>query len=220
MLHGLPSHIWIALVGDDVIVLDLRADRYSQLGSVASAAMTALAVDQPLSTKQALAARQLAAAGILTADGSGRRVSGSSPTIPTVSALEQSRVHIDRDIGLVRCGLSVFSAKARLRTLGLERTLAAARKCKDEGELDAFEGCAVPLAQSFARRRAAIPITRSCLPDSLALFGLLMGSAIDATLVIGVRIRPFAAHCWVQAEQTLLNDAVAPIQELTPIMSI
>lgn len=47
-----------------------------------------------------------------------------------------------------------------------------------------------------------------------------MGSAIDATLVIGVRIRPFAAHCWVQAEQTLLNDAVAPIQELTPIMSI
>ncbi|MGY4398806.1 hypothetical protein ACVWZA_004016 [Sphingomonas sp. UYAg733] len=220
MRHTLPPHIWIATFAEHIIVLDLRADRYSRLGKVAADVLLTLARDDRLSVEQTEAARKLAAAGILAGDGSGRRVAGLLLALPTASALEQVTPDLDRRPSVVRCGLAVLGAQARLRVTGFERTIEVVRTWKAGARSVVSEGRAVALARGYARARNAIPIARACLPDSLALFGLLVAAGIDATLVIGVRDQPFAAHCWVQTDAFILTDALAPIRELTPILSI
>jgi hypothetical protein len=210
----------MAQVDDGIIMLDVRADRYSRLGSLASAVFVALAKEAPLSTDQASAARNLVAAGLLVNDGSGRRVQGVELALPTASALEHHTVDRGLRPGTIRCGSAVIEAVARLRFLGFDRTLQAARKWKIQRTTDAAAEKSIAYAQVFARRRTTIPLGRSCLPDSIALFGLATSAGIDATLVIGVRDRPFAAHCWVQTDDFILSDAVAPIREFTPIFAI
>jgi hypothetical protein len=38
--------------------------------------------------------------------------------------------------------------------------------------------------------------------------------------VIGVKLRPFAAHSWVQSGPWLVNDRIDMIRAYTPIMAV
>jgi hypothetical protein len=75
-------------------------------------------------------------------------------------------------------------------------------------------------ARAFALRRADVPIQRSCVPDSLALMRLLWRKGLDADLYFGVRLDPFAAHCWVQAEDYLLSDPLANVLSFSPVFRL
>jgi hypothetical protein len=59
-----------------------------------------------------------------------------------------------------------------------------------------------------------------CLAKSIALFAALRRSAIDGRLIFGVTARPFAAHCWVQVDDMVLNGDIDLIHLFTPIMII
>jgi hypothetical protein len=43
---------------------------------------------------------------------------------------------------------------------------------------------------------------------------------IFPTWVFGVQTRPFAAHCWLQHENIVLNDTVEHVTRYTPIMTV
>src|SRR5690606_36310234 len=58
----------------------------------------------------------------------------------------------------------------------------------------------------FARLRPWIPAPYVCLFDSLCLMRFLLHRGLAADLVFGVRARPFAAHCWVEAEGVILDE--------------
>jgi hypothetical protein len=73
------------------------------------------------------------------------------------------------------------------------------------------------LARRFARARAMVPIPRNCLADSLALLRWLIAHQGRAMLVFGVKLDPFAAHCWVQTEELLLNDIAERVERFTPV---
>lgn len=41
-----------------------------------------------------------------------------------------------------------------------------------------------------------------------------------ATLVFGVKLDPFAAHCWVERGDVLLNDRPERVERFAPIRTI
>jgi hypothetical protein len=60
----------------------------------------------------------------------------------------------------------------------------------------------------------------ACLFDSLALYEFLYRLGIMTTWVIGVRAKPFTAHCWVQHGSLVLNDTITHAQDFTVILAV
>jgi hypothetical protein len=56
--------------------------------------------------------------------------------------------------------------------------------------------------------------------DSLVLAVFLTRHMIPCTFVIGVSVKPFLAHSWVQIGELVLNDTAEHVQTFTPILAI
>jgi hypothetical protein len=74
------------------------------------------------------------------------------------------------------------------------------------------------LGAAVTRLLGALPRDPRCLQRSLVLSELLARRGISATLVIGVRPDPFAAHAWVEHDgRPLLAPATAPFERLLEV---
>ena len=83
--------------------------------------------------------------------------------------------------------------------------------------------CGAPLSagtRRFLSARRLVPVKGNCLLDSLALLRLLGSARHGAMLVFGVKLHPFAAHCWVQAEDLVLNDRLENVASFSPVRVI
>lgn|SRR5690606_6619533 len=69
----------------------------------------------------------------------------------------------------------------------------------------------------FRRARLYVPLEPRCLLDSLALTRFLARRQHSVNIVFGVTHKPFAAHCWVQAGDLVLNDTLGSARSHTPI---
>lgn len=59
-----------------------------------------------------------------------------------------------------------------------------------------------------------------CLPRSLALALCLARCGDRPHVVLGVHLRPFKAHCWVQSGDAVLNDSAEEVLRYQPILII
>ncbi|HAG35742.1 MULTISPECIES: lasso peptide biosynthesis B2 protein [Sphingomonadales] len=59
-----------------------------------------------------------------------------------------------------------------------------------------------------------------CLSRSIALATCLAAYGDRARIVIGVHTPPFAAHCWTQHRDTVLNDSVEEVLRYEPILVV
>lgn len=57
-----------------------------------------------------------------------------------------------------------------------------------------------------------------CLHDSLALTLLLATQGIASCWVLGVKVRPFGAHAWVQMDDLVLGDEHFRVGQFQPIL--
>jgi len=80
--------------------------------------------------------------------------------------------------------------------------------------------CARNLATSFQRLRPLYGHDFLCLFDSLALLEYFNFHRLYPSWVFGVCAEPFQAHCWVQANEVVLNDTVESVRHYTPIMTV
>lgn len=78
----------------------------------------------------------------------------------------------------------------------------------------------ITTALAFRGARRLVPFKGNCLSDSLALIGWLFERGEGATLVFGVKLDPFAAHCWVQSGDVVLNDRPERVERFTPVRII
>lgn len=75
-------------------------------------------------------------------------------------------------------------------------------------------------ATMFRKARVFVPISPSCLLDSISLAKFLTRKKHYSSIVFGVTIDPFSAHCWVQSGNIVLSDYVGNVNAYTSIRTV
>jgi Transglutaminase-like superfamily len=74
---------------------------------------------------------------------------------------------------------------------------------------------------SFVRLRTwCYTAQRRCLFDSLVLSVYLTRAMVPCTFVIGVALKPFLAHAWVQVDTSVINDTAEHVHNFKPILNV
>lgn len=214
--YRLPDHLGVCEIDGRVVMLDLRRDRYFQLDArTASAFNRWREAPDGIRADDATVADLVERGWLVPLDGTApartvpdarrRSLIGELPHVPTnfatfggvVSALWRSR----RALG--RRGLEAAAEEARRRK----------PPAGSGSDLD------LHLA-GFRAARRLVPLAPNCMTDSFALSAFLAARGIRSDLVFGVKLDPFAAHCWLQNDEAILNDAADTVSDFTPILAV
>ncbi|MBV8034509.1 MAG: lasso peptide biosynthesis B2 protein [Pelomonas sp.] len=234
-LYRLADHVCACRVDEQVVLLDLKRNKYMGIGGPLLGALADAVVDWPT------------------------RSATSLPTAPSPclhqglhTLLEQRMLTITSDAGAGRasidaarasmlpdvCGRSVLSESRHLPSLLLSAAVAAhwlsrcslanirvrvirerqdCHRSKQSPEGDMLRAA---VAAYTHLRPFVLTAHDQCLHDSLTLIRFLAKQGVFARWVIGVRTRPFGAHSWVQSGNTVLNDVHENVRAYTPIMVV
>ncbi len=119
--------------------------------------------------------------------------------------------------GTLRCLALLVTFDLVLRVRGLERALKLARRLGAAGPIGPWSPESTDaVANRIAVAAAFYPRRALCLEQSLALFVALRRAGAPATLRIGVRPVPFAAHAWVEIGGKAVNEPQDFIGQLVP----
>ncbi|WP_449472615.1 lasso peptide biosynthesis B2 protein [Sphingobium chungangianum] len=202
--------------GDGAIVLDIHRDRYWRVGRGA-----AFVLDWICGTRAGAAhpdaIEQLCRLGLI--ERSREAAEPRRPALPRgrSSAIEQpDRRDRVRLADLAEVAALLVAARHTVRRAGIRKVVdevrhARARRCPALGDLDL-------LARRFHASRGLLPLTAKCLPDTLAFVRYAARRGHFPDFVFGVVPVPFAAHCWSQSGDRVLNDAVGHTRAFAPIL--
>jgi len=213
MATMLAEHVSYCRIADRLIFLDVGKDRYF-----------AMRWPDPVSLDAGFPPAMTAtlmAQGLLVDAPAGRTAARpASRRPPTSSLLDSAEPGPARGIAM-RSLAAALGARAALQSRPLIDILAAVRRQRSTIDPRATPGRDLPqLANGFAAARRWWPAQGRCLPDSLALMRVLMAFGHRPSLVFGVIAYPFAAHCWVQSGDMVLNDALDHVTRFTPILVV
>jgi len=209
-------------VSDRLLFLDLYADRYFLIAEDAERSLREVIGGCSFGSEQRQALGGLLRAGILL-ETSDDRVPQcfESPSAPTTSLLDGSA----RPARLRECvkALSMLSvARVQLRFAALHVILGRleASKASQPDSASYSSQRLQEVADAFEWTSRMIRSHDQCLARSLAATRRLTVLGVPAELVIGVRLRPFAAHSWTQVKHFLVNDHIDTVRTYTPILAI
>lgn len=212
-----PSHrlflrpgVHAVAVGPDAVLLDVDADAYHCLpdGSRLCAALATVGAGRE---EPGLGA--LAVSGLLT-DALPALPRRRPPPHPTWSIIHERRPACAvRDVVAAMAALA--GVKRARRGGGLAPYIRLDCRPARGDALDAIEA-----GRRFWTLLPYLPIEGECLVRSALLMRFLRGAGLDADWVFGVRLHPFAAHCWVQVNDVCLNDDVERLSAYAPIMVV
>lgn len=216
MAYHLSPHLHHAVADGRNIFLDLTRDRYFALGDRQDQTFTRWWSGEILSEQDHHTLSRLAQAGIfrIGTDMSARRIDALPGRTSALDAADDDRATIS---ALGTAVLAILAAKRRHQG-ALRASLAAV----DRHALPSRPGfeLATVIRHARAFQRAAL-LTRTrdqCVPCSVALTIHLRRRAIPALLIVGVSGRPFAAHCWVQVDDIIVNDMTDHVAAFVPIL--
>jgi len=231
--YFLAKHAFVCAVGTDVIVLDLKRDKYfaferdfwepivrciggwpDQEGAHS---------DDTAPDGNALA--HLMESGLLTDNGQeGKDATPAAVAMASSSLIEDFRIqppavragHVFVFVG------AILAAMLRLRFQPIERVVARISDRRSPQQAQQADIATIrDLTEIFRRLRPLLFSSRDhCLFESLALLNFLSHYGIQPTWVFGVTAAPFSAHCWLQSGQVACNDPLDQIRRYTPIMVV
>jgi len=209
----LPDHIRFCEIGGQRIFLDLRRDRYFQLPPTADRAFGDLVLGSAADAEMVGA---LAAAGLLVAPPEGRPATATVHPPPKRSLPEEEPSVRVSWRGLPEVLLLVLWARRAVSRQRLSRLIGrpARPAAPDAASQDRLDRC----VHAFQAARRLVPIAPNCLYDSLALRQFLLRRSVQADLIVGVKLHPFGAHCWLQDGPRVLNDTLASARDFAPIL--
>ncbi len=202
--------VFLAQVREDVVVLDVKADRYDCLLDAAD--WIVIGANGSLRASDKDIARDLLAAGIGSVDRP-----AISRRAPEVARRELAMAPSSSAFALLDAGLALACATLafRGRTFG-ELIDAASRPSPPPAAVDDL------LGEHVAAARAAlpwVPFEGECLQRAFQLKCLLARRGVATDWVFGVRTWPFAAHCWIQVGDVVVADSLERVHRYTPIMA-
>lgn len=209
------------MIEDRAVFLDLRRDRYFRLLPEIDAVF-GRHVQAPLALRpEHPPPRSMIANGLLvTALPDAMPIAPVAMEVPRHSLLEREQTPEPRElVAFARCARSLLGSALALRRGGLWWLIQRLRRQKESlGLYQRDNDRTEAVARQFQIWRGFVPVRPVCLVDSLALLDVLLRLEHRADLVFGVRLDPFAAHCWVQTETVILNDAVDHARNFRPIL--
>jgi Transglutaminase-like superfamily len=234
---ALAPHVRACASEDQVVLLDLRRDRYLAVGAAAAAALAHAVDGWPHDDRHGAGsghdadaapwAQSLAARGLLV-DGPRSSLRLPHACVPEATAslgaqdaVPHPRVGLRRSLSFARHTLAAATA---LRSRSLWSVVRAAARRRARRAPEAGMPCAEAALDAVAAYewlRVFVYTSRDrCLFDSLALTGFLADEDLYPHWVIGVRTDPFAAHSWVQSGHTVLNDLHERVRRFKPILVV
>lgn len=211
--YRLPEHLGVCEVDGRLVMLDLRRDRYLELDARSAASFRSWR--NGLSQDEASLARLLERGMLVPSDRPD--VSGwTEHAIPHRSLLDTNLPPLHGTWSLLpELAATLWATRRRLK-LGLEVAVGEVRRRKPA----AARTDPHPHVARFRAARRLVPVATNCLTDSVALAAFLRRRKIGCDLVFGVKLDPFAAHCWLQTDEAVLNDAADKVAAFTPIMVV
>jgi hypothetical protein len=211
-------------VGEQFVFLDINNDRYFRLPQLLERTLAShlegdgtsdmdisgliernILVDQPRST---IVGRR----GIKPALHSAMEAPPAKQKIQAFELIEVLAIVL-----YTRLELKLFALKHvlhGLHGLGAERHTQLAQATPPTALLEHRLSDAAAL---YRRARLYVPVDMCCLLDSIAMAKFLRRRQLHVHVVFGVALDPFSAHCWVQADNLVLNDSVGNVNSHTPI---
>ena len=239
---GLAAHVRARSCEGQVILLDLRSNRYIGVGPTASAVLSQSVKGWP-SVRSDIDDSDLAPNSQRPIDVGALTQRFLSEGLLDRSALqrpaEESLVMADASLDFEDLAMPIETgarhaarflkaaalSALRLRYQSLEaiaRGVSARRRRRQAGRESPSTASLVSMRTSaivYERLRPFLVTShRRCLFDSLTLLEFLAGEGLFPHWVIGVKTRPFGAHSWVQYESTVLNDQHAHVRQFLPIL--
>jgi anti-sigma-K factor RskA len=215
-----PAH-HLAVIDDDLVVLDLAADRYACLPSVG----TAIVLDpgaRTLASRSPSLMADLVDTGVLAEAPMRPRVEPRAWPGAQRRSLYPDRPATPRRRHLRQAWPVLALALWRYRGASLEAIVAWAAAARP-----AAAPLAAPLTADleacvadFHAWAAYAPVSGKCLLRSFLLLAQLRRAGLDALWVFGVATWPFAAHCWLQCGDVVLDDVCEHVARFQPILVV
>jgi hypothetical protein len=214
----LHPHVSYGMVDGRPIFLDVRRDRYLALDAGGQAAFEQARQEYHAAGCQETDTARLLATKLFTLADEWQPMAPVEVGIPVrqLSGAEPSGRLPLRDVPEI--GMLVWRARRRLRSKALEQILSELKGRRKKVAKPASAADTAALAWRFRIARALVPIAPSCLQDSIALGIWLARRSACPTIVFGVKLDPFAAHCWVQTDEAILNDAPDTVAPFAPVL--
>lgn len=202
--------VFMTPVHEDIVVLDVRTDRYECL--VDAAAWLKPAADGSLAVPDEGVARQLIEADLASNQAPPVR----HALIPARRALAPSTPVSRWDV--LRAGLVLAAATAAFRS----RRLDALVRSPEHAQTSPARPDNCRLAELVGAAQAAapfVPFEGECLQRAHLLRRLLWREGFRPQWIFGVRTWPFGAHCWLQIDDLVVGDTLDRVRFYTPIMA-
>lgn len=210
---ALAPGVGFCFAGDELIILDLRTDRYLALRGDRRAAFERLRAHEP---NDSAAMSALVATGLLIRSEAETRLDPPAIAVPQADLGDRPRARLV--VGMVGAAARHLAWARRAQAADrLARTVAELGERKRLSATGADGAALADIAADYASARTLIPIAPRCLVDSLALFRLMLRRDLAPTLVFGIRPTPFAAHCWLQSSERILTGSADDARNFTPI---
>ncbi len=223
----LPHHVHFCFRGDAVVFLDLKQDDYTFVGGEGAAALRGLSSPEiaEMTSQLSDALKGLIDGGLLTKDRSAGRAVAPTTDAPATEPLfdDEAKPTVRVSAGHVWHFFTASTmAAVQLRWIRLERTITRVqrRKAHRTPSKPIDIGRAQELVAIFERLRSFFPRRYLCLYDSLALIEFLARYGVFPSWMFGIRLEPWAAHCWVQEAGLIFNEDVEEAAGYTPVMVI
>jgi len=231
----LADHVRACAIEGQVVLLDLRRNRYIGIGGAHSQQLGRVVEGWPCGNGEPEPAGRpididafaapLVTQGLLTrTPGSGLR---RDVVEEVTCSLNADDAVSDPLIGWRRFGRllqasTLTALQLRLRSLAAIADAAAARRARvaSHSGPTSIDRLQEAVAAYLRMRLFVITAHDRCLHDSLTLLRFLAGERMFPRWVIGVRTRPFGAHSWLQSGATVLNDQHEHVRHYQPILVV
>ncbi|WP_066921591.1 lasso peptide biosynthesis B2 protein [Steroidobacter denitrificans] len=237
--YWLPAHVYTCHVPGGTVFLDLRRNRYLGVGEAETQTLQRhvanwqdATLDLERDSFNESTARHildaLVESALLQTESECSRIFSSTSTglqearhgLETVRASHRSI----RAPDLWRFLRSCLWAHCILRTSSLYDAAHAIEDFRQTGGSilsPADPAQTYRCVQIFRRLRPYVFAAQDrCLFQALALVRFLQYYQTPATWIIGVRVRPWAAHSWVQQDELILDGTPESVREYIPILAV
>lgn len=243
--HGSPSpfryylapHVHACYARGDIVLLDVRNDRYIGIDSSDNAELCAHVGGLPptinagsngshsAGASNSPFIAELLKSGLIQNHGAQRLLpeTGTLRRAESVLIEGYTRQRTKLTAADVASGIHAMTKAAiLLRWLSFEQNILRLHRIhsrKGSGEFDLDRARRAVL--KFRKLRPIMYADHdACLFSSLAMHEFLARRGLFPRVVLGVATRPFSAHCWLQHDTVVVNDELERVNEYSPILCI